>query len=179
MAVSNISVEIGPATVEFGETTPTLFEHTKGGIVFSVNTSKQDITIDQFGDTPVKSILKGRTCQVTVPFTDNDLKKLNIVTPNSKYGEDTTDPTNVKKKLEVYAQAGMDLLGTADQLVVKPTSPDTTPNDYITIPLAAPMADLEYTYNSDNERITNITFVGYPDSEGLLYFLGDSTVVVA
>jgi hypothetical protein len=173
-----IDVPIGPGEVEFGKTDPTLFDITKGGIVFRANLTKQDITVDQFGDTPVKSIIKGGTCQVVVPFALSDLKKLGVVTPNSKYAEDITDPANIKKRLNVYAQAGHNLLGDADQLVLKPTSPGTTANDYITVPLASPMTDIEWTYNSDNERIANITFIGYPDTDGLLYFLGDSTVVV-
>lgn len=173
-----IDVPIGPAKVEFGKTTPTIFDITKGGVVFQANTSKQDITVDQFGDTPVKSILKGRTCQTTVPFALYDLKKLGIVTPDSKYGEDTTDAANIKKRLNVYANAGYNMLGDAEQLVIKPTSEGTTPNDYITVPLASPVADVEWTYNSDNERICNITFVGYPDTDGLLYFLGDEAVII-
>jgi hypothetical protein len=178
MALNVINVPIGPATVEFGATTPTVFDITKGGIVFKANTNKQDVTVDQFGETPVKSVLKGRTCELTVPFALHDLEKLSKVTPNSKFGKSGTAP-NEKKKLEVYAQAGYDMLTTAGQVVVKPTSPGTTANDYITIPIASPTADPEYTYNSDNERIVKITFAGYPDDKGLLYFLGDSTVVIA
>jgi hypothetical protein len=178
MALNVINVPIGPAIVEFGANTPTIFDITKGGIVFRANTNKQDVTVDQFGDTPVKSILKGRTCELTVPFAIHDLEKLSKVTPNSKFGKSGTAP-NEKKKLEVYAQAGYDMLTTADKVVVKPTSAGTTANDYITIPIAASTADPEYTYNSDNERIVNIKFVGYPDDKGLLYFLGDSTVTIA
>jgi hypothetical protein len=174
-----INVPIGPAEVEFGDTTPTIFDITKGGIVFTANFTKQDITVDQFGDTPVKSILKGGTCQLVVPFALHDLKKLNAVIPDSKYGEDITDPQNPKKRLDVYAKAGFDLLAAAEKVVVKPTSAGTTPNDYITIPLGAPLPELQWTYNSDNERICNITFVGYPDTNGLLYFLGDEAVVIA
>jgi hypothetical protein len=177
MPVNVIDVPIGPAKVEFGDT-PTIFDITKGGIVFRVNTSKQDVTVDQFGDTPVKSVIKGRTCQLVVPFALNDLKKLSTVTPNSKYGEDATDPAAIKKRLNVYAQAGYDLLIDAGKVVVKPTSSGTTPNDYVTVPIGSPLTDVEWTYNSDNERICNITIVGYPDTNGLLYFLGDEAVVI-
>lgn len=173
-----IDVPIGPAKVEFGKTTPTVFDKTKGGVQFRVNTTKQDITIDQYGDTPVKSVIKGRTCQTVVPFALNDLEKLGVVTPDSKYGEDATNPEAIKKRLNVYANAGYNLLGDADQLVIKPLTEGTTPNDYITIPLASPVADVEWTYNADNERIAMITFVGFPDDTGLLYFLGDETVVI-
>lgn len=173
-----IDVPLGPALVEYGKDTPEIFDITKGGIVFRVNTTKKDITIDQMGDTPVKSVLKGRTCQATVPFALHDLKKLASVTPNSKYVEDNTDPANIRKRLNVYAQAGYNLLKDAKQMIIKPTSEGTSPNDYVTIPMAGAMADVEWTYDSDNERICNITFVGYPDTAGLLYFLGDEAVVI-
>lgn len=173
MAVNTINVPIGPAKVEFGETTPTIFDITKGGIVFTASTSKQDITVDQYGDAPVKSIMKGRTCQVTVPFALHDLTKLAEVIPNSTLVTDATTPT--KKKLEVKSQAGFDMLSAAEKLVIKPTDPNASANDWITIPIAGATADPEYTFDSDNERIVNITFVGYPDANGLLYVLGDTT----
>ncbi len=173
--MAGINVPIGPAKVEFGETGELVtFDITKGGIQFQATTNKQDITVDQYGDTPVKSIMKGRTCQVTVPFALHDLEKLSKVIPNSTLIADATTPT--KKKLVVKSQAGADLLAGAKKLVIKPTDPNATANDWITVPLAGAMADPEYTFDSDNERIVNITFVGYPDiTDGTLYILGDDT----
>jgi hypothetical protein len=171
-----IDVPIGPAKVEYGATTPTVFDKTKGGVQFQANTSKQDVTIDQFGDTPVKSILKGRTCQAVVPFALHDLDKFAKVTPDSKLTTHATDP--LKKRLDVYANAGYNLLDDADKLVIIPLDPSATANDWITIHQAVPIGDPQFTYNSDNERIFTITFVGYPDDKGLLYTLGDTSVVV-
>jgi hypothetical protein len=173
MALNTINVPIGPAKVEFGTTSPTIFDITKGGIVFTASTSKQDITVDQYGDAPVKSIMKGRTCQVTVPFALHDLTKLAKVIPNSTLVTDAVTPT--KKKLEVKSSSGFDLLSIADKIVIKPTDAASTANDWITIPIAGATADPEYTFDSDNERIVNITFIGYPDTNGLLYILGDAT----
>lgn len=176
--VSFIDVPLGPAVVEFGDTSPAIFNITKGGVVFSSSTTKQDITVDQYGDTVVKSVFKGRTCQVVVPFALSDLAKLAKVIPNSTLYTDATDPLNPKMKLNVNAKAGLNLTAAAEKLVIKPIDPTATPNDWITVPLASPMTDPEYTYNSDNERIANITFVGYPDitGDGLLYIMGDETV---
>jgi hypothetical protein len=175
--MAGINVPIGPAEVEYGEDAELVtFDITKGGIVFSATTNKQDITVDQYGDTPVKSIMKGRTCQVTVPFALHDLEKLSKVIPNSTFTKSGVAP-NEKKRLVVKSQAGADLLATAQKLVIKPTDPAATANDWITVPLAGAIADPEYTFNSDNERIVNITFVGYPDiTTGTLYILGDETV---
>jgi kynureninase len=173
--MAGINVPIGPAKVEFGTTSPVIFDITKGGIQFQAATTKQDITVDQYGDTAVKSILKGRTAQVTVPFALHDLDKLAAVIPNSTLVTDALDTT--KKKIVVKTEAGYDLTKDAKKLVVKPTDSSATANDYITIPLAVAIADIEYTYNSDNERIANVTFVAYPDIDngGTLYILGDET----
>lgn len=173
--MAGINVPIGPAKVEYGEGGSLVtFDITKGGIKFQATTNKQDIMVDQYGDTPVKSILKGRTCEVTVPFALHDLDKLAKVIPNSVLVTDATTPT--KKKLVVNGKAGFDLLSVAKKLVIKPTSPDATPNDWVTIPIAGAIVDSELTYDSDNERIQNITFFGYPDiTTGDLYILGDAT----
>jgi len=178
--MAGINVPIGPAKVEFGEGADlTVFDITKGGIQFQASTTKQDITVDQYGDTVVKSIMKGRTAQVTVPFALHDIDKLAKVIPNSELVTDSVDAT--KKKLVVKSQAGYDLLAAAKKLVIKPTDPNATANDWITIPLAGAMADPEYTYDSDNERIVNITFIAYPDidNDGELFILGDETAVSA
>jgi hypothetical protein len=119
--------------------------------------------------------MKGRTCEVTVPFALHDLEKLSKVIPNSTFTTSGTAP-NEKFKLVVSAQAGYDMLSNAKKLVIKPTDPQATANDWITVPLAGAIADPEYTFDSDNERIVNITFVGYPDVDtGELYILGDET----
>lgn len=175
--MAGINVPIGPAEVEFGEAGDLVtFDITKGGIQFTSTTNKQDITVDQYGDTPVKSIMKGRTCQVTVPFALHDLEKLSKVIPNSTFTKSGVAPAE-KFKLSVKSQAGADLLAAAKKLVIKPTDPNATANDFITIPLAGALADPEYTFDSDNERIVNITFVGYPNIEtGELFILGDETV---
>lgn len=175
MANEQINVPIGPAIVEYGEgPSMVTFDITKGGIVFSATMTKQDTTVDQYGDTPVKSIVKGGAAQVTVPFALHDLEKLEAAFPGSKLVKQGD-----KKKLEVYGKAGFDLLKNAKKLVVKPTDPDATEEDWITIPLAGAIAEPNYTYDSDNERVTTVTFPAYPDMsrDGLLYVLGDDFVV--
>lgn len=180
MPVTGINVPIGPAIVEFDEgPNKVTFDITKGGINFSMSTSTQDIKVDQYGETVVKSIMKGRTAKVTIPFALYDLDKLAKVIPNSVLVTDSGNPQ--KKKLEVRSNSGFDMLAVAKKLVIKPTDPNATPNDWITIPLAAPTADIEYTFDNDNERIAKITFDAYPDinQNGLLFILGDETATAS
>ncbi|PFQ25607.1 hypothetical protein COC63_26585 [Bacillus cereus] len=173
MAKSNtINVPIGAAIVEYGEgQDKVIFDITKGGISFGVSTSVQEVTVDQYGETPVKSIMKGRKAETTVPFALHDLKRLSKVMPNSKFVEN-----GEKQALFVSAQAGFDMLSTAKKMVIKPTAPDTTPNDWITVPNAAASADPDYTFDPDNERIANITFNAFPEADGTLYILGDESI---
>lgn len=163
---------MGPAIVEFGDEDPVIFDATKGGVVLTVETEVYDGTIDQTGNTPVKSVTLGRQTQVQVPIAEYDLEKLAKVTPDSEFVQDGD-----KMKLVVNANAGFNLLNTAQKLVIKPTDPSTTPNHWVTIPLAAPMADIESTYDSENERIYTVTFKAYPDQENnnQLFILGDET----
>lgn len=167
-----INVPIGAAIVEYGEGDDmVIFDITKGGINFGVSTSVQEVTVDQYGETPVKSIMKGRKAETTVPFALHDLKRLSKVMPNSKFVENGD-----KQALFVSAQAGFDMLSTAKKMVIKPTDPNATANDWITVPNAAASADPDYTYDPDNERVANITFSAFPDTDGTLYILGDETV---
>ncbi|AEB25372.1 MULTISPECIES: hypothetical protein [Bacillus] len=171
--IKTIQVPIGPAIVEYGEGKDMVtFDITKGGIVFKAQMSKQDTTVDQYGDSIVGSRTKGGTCECTVPFAIYDLEKIHKAVPNSKYVSDGD-----KKKLVVSGKAGYDLLKDAKPLRIKPTDPEATANDWLTIPLAGASTDIEYTYDSDNERIANLTFTGYPDTmgEGDLFIMGDET----
>ncbi|GAF22723.1 hypothetical protein JCM19047_2489 [Bacillus sp. JCM 19047] len=169
-----INVPIGAATVDYGEGADLVnFGITKGGVNLQLAYTQKDVTVDQYANTPVKSIVNGLTAQVTVPFALNDLKKLSTVMPNSTYKEDGD-----KKLLTVSGLAGYDLLANAKPLVIKPIDPNTTPNDYVTIPLAGAMANIEYTYDSENERIANITFMAFVDAEegGTLVKFGDVSI---
>lgn len=175
MAATFYDVPIGPATVEFGTTSPVVFNITKGGIVLNTESDIQNITVDQYGSTPVKSVIKGRKATVKVPFALYDLEKLVRVIPNSVLVTDSTDQT--KKKLVVKGNAGFNMMSLADKLVIKPTDPSATPNDWVTIPVAVPDAQVDLTYDSDTERLYVVTFTAYPDKDNddALFILGDTT----
>ncbi|MFD1444265.1 hypothetical protein [Thermoactinomyces vulgaris] len=175
MAVKTVDVQIGPAIVEFGTTDPVVFNITKGGIVLSHEDSVQDVTVDQYGETPVKSILTGRTATVTVPFAVYDLEKLVRAIPNSELVTDTANPA--KKQLIVKGSSGYNLLNNGDKLVIKPTDPTATPNDWVTVPVAVPSTQIELTYDNETERIYNVTFRAFPDMDNgdALFIFGDTT----
>ena len=56
--MAGINVPIGPAIVEYGDTDPVVFDITSGGIQFTSSTTTYDVTVDQYGSTVVKSLMR-------------------------------------------------------------------------------------------------------------------------
>ncbi|CAM3358559.1 hypothetical protein HP548_02940 [Paenibacillus taichungensis] len=169
------NIKLGPCKVVFGTGADKIeFGTTKGGVVLTYEETSREVTMDQTGTTPLKEIITGRTAAVAVPFGEYDQEKLLTVLPGSRLVVDTTDPT--KKKVVVNATKVIDLLGFAKQMTLIPLAEGTTPNDYVTLPFAAPRANLNYTFDYDNELITNITFKGFPNENGDLIEFGDPDV---
>jgi hypothetical protein len=174
MKVNKEKIKLGPCKVIFDYDAPeaeqTVFAATQGGVVLTYSETRKDTNIDQFGSTPVKRTITGKSAEVKIPFAEYDIEVLNTILPGSKLVVNASDPT--KRRLDVKAEV-IDLLPYAKKLVLIPLTEGTTPEEYVTLFLAAPQSDLEYTYNNDNERITNATFVGFPDDEKNLIGFGD------
>ncbi|MDP4549847.1 hypothetical protein Q9251_03020 [Alkalihalobacillus macyae] len=167
---------LGACSLEFGEDTEqVIIDSTKGGVQFTVESEVKEITDDQNGSTPRKTILKGRRAVIEVPMLEIDLKKIAAAMPNSKLTVHGSDPN--KAKLEVYSEAGYDLSQDERKLVLKP---DQSDEEWITFPLAQPSADINFTYDDDNERIANIKFMAMPqktaEAKNLLYIIGDEGI---
>lgn len=164
-------LELGPAIVEFGDTDKTLFETTIGGITFNIETQYREQKIDQLGETVVKKTVIGRNAYAVVPFAEKDLEVISKVVAGSEL---VTDGTG--KKVIIKTGVGTDLLTLADKVVIKPVGYEADPEKWVTLPLAYPETDLNYSYDNDNERITNITFTSTPDADGVIAIIGDEMV---
>ncbi|NUU73776.1 hypothetical protein [Paenibacillus xylanilyticus] len=171
--VNSENIKLGPCAVYVNKGKPdeVYFGTTKGGVVLTYEETSREVTMDQTGTTPLKEIVTGRTANVAVPFGEYDHEKLLTVLPGSRMIVDSTDPN--KKRVVVNATKVIDLLQYAKELTLVPLAEGTTPNDYITLPKAAPRANLNYTYDYDNELITNVTFKAFPDDNGDLISFGD------
>lgn len=167
-------IKLGPCKVEFGEDAEkVVFETTKGGVVLTYSETSREVTMDQTGSTPIKELITGRAATVAVPFGEYDLDKLVKILPGSVLVVNSTDPT--KRRVDVNATKVIDLINHAKKMTLIPLADGTTPEDHVTLYRAAPRAELNYTYDYDNELITNVTFKGYPDGEGKLIGFGDQT----
>ena len=172
MSINTENIKLGPCKVEFGEGQDKIvLESTQGGVVLTYEETSRIVNIDQYGTTPAKEIITGRTATIAVPFAEKDLDILKELLPGSKLVVNATDPT--KKRVDVSAVKVIDLLKIAKKVVLIPLAEDTTPNDHVTLYKAAPRTTLNYTYSYDNELITNTTFNGYPGADGNLIAFGD------
>lgn len=175
MASDLTKVRLGPCKVTFdvGSATPVVFETTQGGVVLTYEETSREVNVDQYGNTPVREVILGRMAQIEVPFAEYDLEKLAKIIPGSTLVTDGTTPT--KKRVDIDASKVIDLYDFAKEVKIEPLSSAATANDTITLYKAAPRTNLNYTYSFENELITNVTFKGYPDTDGKLIGFGDQT----
>ncbi|WP_062120536.1 hypothetical protein [Aureimonas sp. AU40] len=148
---------------------------TKGGVEAAVETSTQEITVDQLGNSPIGERITGRTCTVTAPLAETTLENLVAIMPGAQLVTDSQDPT--KKKVVVPAGVGIDLLEIAKKLRLHPkeNADDDTSEDFI-VPRAATAGAATFAYKLDEQRVFNVVFKAYPDAETeTLFVVGDET----
>jgi hypothetical protein len=144
---------------------------TKGGVEVEVATNTHEVTVDQLGETPIDEIIMGRTVKVTVPMAETTLENLVKIMPGSRLVTDATTPT--KKKVVVATGTSISLLKTAKTLVLRPKG--TNGEDDFTVLRAMTAGAIQFAYQTDQERVFNVTFKGYADEEGDLFSVGDDT----
>ncbi|MDP5274353.1 hypothetical protein [Chengkuizengella axinellae] len=171
MPTDKDTVHIGPCKVTFdiGGDTPFVIDKTAGPVKFTYEETTKEIKVTQTGDTPIDEIVIGRNVMAEVPMTRRDLDALLLVIPGSEKVGDA--------RVDVYANKVVSLLDYANTVTIEPLSEKATTDDTITIYNAAPRAKLNYTYDYNNEQITDVTFKGYPDADGKLVGFGDPTAV--
>jgi hypothetical protein len=148
---------------------------TKGGIDVAISTMTKEVTVDQFGPAAINEYIQGRSVTVTVPMAESDLPKLALAIPGSVL----TGAEGGPRKLVVKNAAGTNLRELAKKLVLHPTGvPASQKNDDFVVLIAAPVGDIEFSYNFEDERVYSVTFKGYPDNAtGELFVFGDESAV--
>jgi hypothetical protein len=76
MANDPKNIRLGPCRVYWGGIDLGL---TKGGVEVDMNTSTKEVTVDQFGNTPVNEYINGRKLMVKCPFAETDLDTLHAL----------------------------------------------------------------------------------------------------
>lgn len=171
MASDIKNVKLGVCTVKFNGVD---LGYTKGGVEVTVKTDTHKVNIDQFGKTPINEYIMGRDVQVKVPLAETTLENLVKIMPGATLITDSVDPT--KKVVNVNTGVGTNLLDIAQALVLRPVGKTDASEDF-TVFKAATAGALSFAYKLEDERIFNVEFSGYPDANGKLFAVGDTTAV--
>jgi len=167
------NLEMGPCTPTFKGVNLGL---TKGGCEVAIATESTMITADQFGETAIDEVIKGRKVTVKVPMAERDLDKLLAVTPGA-----TLVTNGTKKKLTLGSGVGASLRKSAGVLVLHPKGmPDTDKSRDFVVPIANSKGDMTFAYKVDDQRVFNVEFTGYVDlTTDTLCVFGDPALTAA
>lgn len=148
---------------------------TKGGVEVTVETETHEVTVDQYGNTPINEYIMGRTVSVSVPLAETTLDNLVKIMPGAKL---VTDAGSSKKSVLVPTGIGANLIDFAKELILVPKSVggELDYSDAVRIPKAATPGAMTFAYRLDEERIFNCNFKGYPAEENgdeILYQVGE------
>lgn len=166
-------LELGPCRVYFGEEgSESDVGRTQGGVTVSFNTDLADLMSDQFGTSPEDQVITGQGATVTVPLAEYTLKNLAFAL------NQTVKTTGGKQGVEGSILTGTKLTDKAKSLLIKKyvggeISTDT--EDWIRFPLAAATGTFDISFDGSTQRIIEVTFTAFPNSDDVLYILGDET----
>lgn len=76
MANDPKNIRLGPCRVRWGGIDLGL---TKGGVEVEVTTQTKEVTVDQFGETPVNEYVTGRKLVIKAPFAETDVDTLHLL----------------------------------------------------------------------------------------------------
>lgn len=164
------NVKIGACQVTFGTTD---LGHTKGGVTVSYSPEYADITVDQYGSTPVDKSLIGEMLTVKVPLAESQVANIAKAIPLSTLAGAGDGRATVGK------EAGARLGAVAAKLVLHPLVNGADLSEDVVIHKAVVHGELEIGYNNEDERLIEVEFVALVDTSksngNLLGHIGDST----
>jgi len=172
MASDTKNVKLGVCRIYFDNVD---LGYTKGGVEVEVTTDTHKVTVDQFGETEINELITRRSVIVTAPLAETTLENMVKIMPGAVLVTDTVDPT--KKRVDVKTGVGMSLLDLAKELRLHPKElPEDDQSEDFIIPKAATPGAITFAYRTNEERVFNVQFTGYPDpATELLFTFGDPT----
>lgn len=155
----NPNRDLSPCIIDWDDGT-IVFEKTMGGVVFNYEELLVAIKRDQAGETDVDDITAGVVNPtLEVPLSEEEVSNLKACFSNVSGGV-----TNLK----VSNPVGSPRFALAKQVIVKPIVDgviSTTEAEWLYIHRAWPRIAMSQTYDSANQRVTQVTFKGYPDDQ--------------
>lgn len=145
--------------VQTGDTGDALNLGGTQGVTLRDTIVKSPITADQKGSEPFNQVTTGETVELEATFVQTSFEILAAVlqgfnsyvsgAEGASKGQDIgTDDLSIAKPLELI------------RLISSAQSPDT--DDQLIIPVAAPMGEIEWTYDASGQRVANVKYRCYP-----------------
>ena len=180
-----MALELGPCQVKYGDSgSETDLGKTMGGVTVRINDDSVDLRSDQFGSSAEDTVITGTNVEVELALAELDFDTIATALGQTAFG---TTPSGVPGENKV----GTQLLAIAKSLVLTKYSggiPSTEAVDTITFPAAAPVSNVELSYDSENQRVMRVTFKCFPATvnanwgtgaavdKTVYYYFGDNTV---
>lgn len=173
MASDTKNVKFGVCNVKYNDID---LGYTKGGVEVTVETNTHEVTVDQFGETPINESIMGRRITIKVPLAETTVENLIKIMPGARLEKDAVDET--KTVVVVPSGVGVNLLDSAKKLVLHPKNLDADDHsEDLVVPCAATPGGMTFSYKVDDERLFDIEFKGYPDADGNLFYYGDTSAL--
>lgn len=144
------NVEIGVCEVKVNGTS---IGHTEGGVKFSYEPEFEDITVDQYGSTPVDKVLVGETVTVVAQFAESTQANFNRAMPATTITNDG---------LAGGRNAGFRLSTVAVELTLHPVAMAADDSKDIVIYKAVAHSQVEVDFKNE-ERVYEVEFVALVD----------------
>lgn len=144
-------VRIGPCKVTFNGVD---VGHTKGGVSFNYEPSMTDLTVDQYGSSPVDAALTGENLTIVTRLAEITAANIGkaIASAETETGAQGT-------KVEIGANAGKLMSTVAAQLVLHPLkNADADYSEDVTIYKAFASESVALDYSTEDQRVLEVTF---------------------
>jgi hypothetical protein len=151
--------------------------YTKGGQDVMFNHEYVDMTVDQYGSTPLDKILSGQDLRVTIRYAEITRTTLAAALPDAQFNQGSGGDS----KIGFGREAGFSLRSVAKELRLHPrnkASNDLSEDIYIW--LAAPINNIELPYRVDEQRVLEVEYQAFVDESQpdnyKLGRVGDATI---
>jgi hypothetical protein len=145
---------------------------TKGGVELTYTPEYHDLTVDQYGKTPVDSVLIGEAVLAKIPLAETDMAKLKLFAHTATWD-------NATKKLTFGRFPGFRLGDTGGKLRLHPIANGTSTLEDVTIYKAVNKSALQLNYKLEDETLYNCEFNGLVkrgnNNGSFLFEIGDSS----
>jgi len=170
-----MALELGPCKAAFNSVD---LGKTNGGVTVTISDDSVDLVSDQYGSSPEDTVITGTTVEVSMALAEIDMATLqSVLQPQSTLTAAT-------------AVAGLNKVGTSLLSIAKELrltkyvngAVSTAATDAIIFPKAAPLGDVELSFDASNQRVLNVTFKCFPgtvNSQTVTYYFGDEAAMLS